>query len=201
MILSDQERQAPTKLEDAEPTHLARYNFALKYVSTGDRVIDVPCGSGYGTKLIAQKGVSVYGVDIHSGTIEHAKEFFSGSGISFLEGNMENLENIFPEDNYFDVIISFEGIEHIKNPNLFLNESKRLLKNDGKMIISTPRKPHGSPYHITEYSLEEFKKLLSKNFVIEDIFGQIYTDIFNMTERKEDPSAYGKFNFIAICTK
>lgn len=201
MIISDQERQAPTTIDETEPTHLARYNFALKYIFAKDKILDVPCGSGYGTKVIAKKGAIVYGVDIHEGAIKHAKEFFSDKKICFVKGNMENLKDVFPEADYFDKIISFEGIEHIKNPDLFLTDAKRLLKKGGKIIILTPRKPHGSPYHFIEYSLEEFKELLSKYFTIESIFGQIYTDIFNMSEREENPFSYKKFNFIAICTK
>lgn len=199
MIISDKERQAPTSVEEAEPSHLARYQFALKCISSDDKVLDAPCGSGYGSKLLASKNAQIYGVDIHKGAIEHAKEFFSDDLVSFYVGDIENLKNLFLQNDYFDVVVSFEGIEHIKHPELFLDETIRLLKPNGKFIVSTPRKPHGSPYHITEYSLEEFKNLLSSRFIIKQMFGQIYTDIFDLSERNEDPFAYNGFNFIAYC--
>jgi 2-polyprenyl-3-methyl-5-hydroxy-6-metoxy-1,4-benzoquinol methylase len=182
MITSDEERQAPAKVEETEPSHLIRYKFALDYISPNEKVLDAPCGSGYGTKLLTQNGAEVYGVDIH-----------------IYVGDIENLKEIFPDEKYFDVIVSFEGIEHLRHPKLFLNEVKRLLKSGGKFIISTPRKPHGSPYHITEYSLEEFENLLSQKFIIKQMFGQIYTDIFDLSKRKENHFAYKRFNFIAYC--
>src|SRR4030042_3828224 len=162
-IFSDEERQAPIEVKETEPSHLARYQFALSYISKGDKVLDVPWGSGYGTKLLTSKEAEIFGIDIHEGAVGHAKEFFSDKLNSFLVGNMEDMGKLFPQDKVFDVIVSFEGIEHIKHPEKFLKEVKRLLKDRGKFIISTPRKSHGNPYHIKEYSLEEFKQELSKD--------------------------------------
>ncbi len=199
MIKSNKERQAPTLIEESEPSHLARYKFALNFLNQSDTVLDIPCGSGYGSKLLASKKIKIFGVDIDYGAIKHAQEFFNSENISFLVGDMENLKKRFPHNDYFDIIISFEGIEHIKHPELFLEEIVRVLKPSGKFIISTPRKPHGSPYHTIEYSLREFKSLLSSRFVVNQMFGQIYTDIFDLSKRKENPYDYKRFNFIAIC--
>ncbi len=198
-IYSDAERQAPINLKEAEPSHLARYQFALKFILPQDNVLDVPCGSGYGTKLISTAARKAVGIDIHKGAIGHAKEFFSDKNNSFSIGNIEDMRGLFPDDNLFDVIISFEGIEHINNSEAFLDEVVRLLKKDGEFIISTPRKPHGSPYHVKEYNLDEFKELLSKKFDIRQIFGQIHTDIFDLNEKAVNPHDYKRFNFIAIC--
>jgi len=200
MIVSDKERQAPLKIEEAEPTHLARYKFAGEYISKRMKVLDAPCGSGYGTKFLALKGAEVYGVDINEGAIGHAKEFFSDELGHFYVGDIENMRNIFNEDKFFDAVVSFEGIEHLKNPDSFLSEAERLLKPDGIFMISTPRKPHGSPFHIKEYSLDEFKDLLSGRFAIKEIYGQIYTEFHDLFKEKIDPNAYQKFNFIAVCS-
>ena len=200
MINSDVERQAPISLKDAEPSHLARYNFSLKHLSKDDTVLDAPCGSGYGAKLLSFGTRKVFGIDIFLGAIKHAEEFFSNKKSTFLVGDIQNMKKKF-SSGQFDKVISFEGIEHLKNPEKFLLEAKRVLKKDGRLIISTPRKPHGSPYHIYEFTLEEFVILLSKYFTIEKMFGQIYTDIFDLSERKENPDKYKRFNFIAICRK
>lgn len=199
-IFSNTERQAPIDLKETEPTHSARYEFALKFILPEDKILDAPCGSGYGTYLMSSAALEAKGVDIHRGAIEHAKEFFSSKNNSFLIGDVESLKEVLPEDECFDAIISFEGIEHLKHPQLFLKEAKRLLKKNGRLIISTPRKPHGSPYHFKEYSLEEFKELLSENFEIKQMFGQIYTNIFDLDEKPVNPDNYQKFNFIAYCT-
>lgn len=200
MIESDGERQVPVHIEDTEPSHLIRYQFTLRYVSPQFVILDAPCGSGYGTALIASTGAKVFGVDIHEGAIQHAKEFFSLPSSSFHVGNIENLLDLFTQDGSLDLIVSFEGIEHLNHPESFLRESRRLLKPDGRLIISTPRKPHGSPYHIKEYSLEEYRRELETYFRINRMFGQIFTDIFELFERNVDPFAYKRFNFIADCS-
>ena len=170
MIESDAERQAPKNVMEAEPSHLARYKFAKKYLNETDTVLDIPCGSGYGTKLLSSYCKKIVGVDIYQDAITHANEFFKDDNNHFLVGNMENIKNIFPHNYVFDKIISFEGIEHIKYPKKFLDEIFRLLKQDGEFIISTPRKPHGSPYHIIEYSLDEFRDILSTRFEIKKMY-------------------------------
>ncbi len=201
MIISDGERQAPINIEETEPSHLARYKFALNYISPKDIVLDVPCGSGYGTALLAAHSSKAYGIDIHEGAIEHAHEFFKLNNSSFYVANIEYLLKLFPESGIFNKIVSFEGIEHLRHPNLFLEEAQRLLTNDGNLIISTPRKPHGSPYHIIEYSLEEFTELLSNYFTVNKVFGQLYTDIFDLSKKPVNPPKNTKFNFIAHCSK
>ena len=201
MIFTDEERQAPLLIEEAEVTHLARYRFALQFLDNGDSVLDAPCGTGYGTYVLSRKGTAVYGVDIHQGAIQHARECFRSSNTSYLIGNIENLRNDFPASERFNTITSFEGIEHIERPELFLSEAKRLLSKKGTLIISTPRKPHGSPYHTQEYSLKEFTTLLSRYFRIKKVYGQIYTDIFDMETRDVNPHSYTKFNFIVHCIK
>lgn len=199
MIISDKERQAPTKVSETEPSHLARYQFTLNFINNNDHVLDIPCGSGYGSNLLSTKAKEVTGMDIHSGAIQHANEFFHNDKINFLVADMQNLKKYFTNTEKFDLIVSFEGIEHIIEQSKFLADVSKLLNKNGHLIISTPRKPHGSPYHTVEFSLESFREILSKDFIIEKIFGQIYTDIFDMETRKENPADYHRFNFIALC--
>ncbi len=199
MIESNKERQAPKTIELAEQSHLVRYIFALKFTKPSYVVLDVPCGTGYGSALLAQKSKFVYGIDNSDIAIKRAKELFKKENTEYIIADMYKMS--FLRDKSINLIISFEGIEHISNPQQFLLEAKRILKDNGKLVISTPRKPHGSPFHIIEYSLEEYKKLLSKEFIIEKMFGQIYTDIFDMSKREEDPEKYHRFNFIAVCKK
>ncbi len=199
MIFSGPERQAPKTVLETEPSHLARYRFASEFIKSKDLVLDVPCGSGYGSNLISAKAQKVVGVDNNFGAIQHAKEFFHANNTEFLIADMESLMDFFSEDLKFDVIVSFEGIEHIKRQDFFLSQVRKLLKTDGYFVISTPRKPHGSIFHTREFSLEEFYQILSRDFIVEKMFGQIYTDIFDMDKRPENPHFYKKFNFIAIC--
>lgn len=199
MIETNAERQAPTTIENAEPSHLARYQFAREYIDITDAVLDAPCGSWYGTMLLSSQGSKVTGIDIDKGAIGHANEFFINDKNHFVTENIEKMSNIFPKNHIFDKIISFEWIEHVENPENFLSEISRLLKPNGLLIISTPKKPHGSPYHKTEYSLNEFQSFLLTKFKIKKMFGQIFTDIFDLSEKSIDPDLYVKFNFIAHC--
>ena len=199
MIFSDKERQAPTKVSETEPSHLARYNFALQFIKNTNKVLYMPCGSGYGSKILSSKAHRVIGIDISLKAIRHAKKFFQEKNTTFLVADMQKIGDITSDNSKFDIIVSFEGIEHIKYQKSFLINIKNLLKTDGYFIISTPRKPHGSPHHTIEFSQKEFIDILSNNFIIEKMFGQIYTDIFDMKDRNEDPDAYKRFNFIALC--
>lgn len=201
MIQSDRERQAPTTIEDAEPSHLVRYEFATKFLDKNSTVLDIPCGSGYGSGLMSRYAKDIIGIDLCKNTISHCSEFFSEENNMFAISDMEDLRNSPIYKKQFDFIVSFEGIEHIEKQREFLKETARLLSDKGKLIISTPRKPHGSPYHKIEHSLESFKELLGEFFIIEKMYGQIYTDIFDLDHRYVNPHDYQRFNFIAVCKK
>ncbi len=199
MISSDRERQAPLVVEEAEPSHLARYQFAANFITEISNVLDVPCGSGYGSALLGRHARHVLGVDIHVGAIEHANECFSCENVEFAALDAHSLSRVTDAKSCFDTVISFEGVEHMLDPSGFIAETKKVLVPGGMLIISTPRKPHGSPYHTVEFSLEEFVELLNVDFNIVALFGQIFVDIFDMANRSADPAAFERFNFIALC--
>jgi 2-polyprenyl-3-methyl-5-hydroxy-6-metoxy-1,4-benzoquinol methylase len=155
--------------------HLARYEFAKGFVN-GKSVLDVACGSGYGSAMLKRAGASkVVGIDISSQTIEYAKTHFHDDRIEFVIGDAENLASY----RGFEVAISFETIEHLQHPEIFLEEIALSLAPRGTLIISTPHREsgkmfvkHQNPYHIREWTLEEFKELLSKHFQVTNIYGQ-----------------------------
>ena len=180
------ERISPITIEDAEPSHLARYKFAKKYAK--GICLDAPCGVGYGSKYI---GLPCFGIDNSLVAINHANKYFKTNRTFF---DLQSIEKINYPDNFVSTVLSFEGIEHIWKPKQFLKEVRRVLKPDGLFIISTPRKPHGNEFHTIEYSLEEFKAILS-GFEIKEMYGQVYTDFVKDLTIKRD-----KFNFIAVCT-
>ncbi len=160
-----------------EKEHLARYNFSLEYVG-GKRVLDIACGTGYGTKIIASKAKEVIGVDISSEVIYYAKKNYSRENIIFYQGDATNLH--FLKDDTFDCVVSFETIEHIPNYKKYLKEMHRLLKPRGLYIVSTPNKKYASPglskpknpFHVIEFYLNDFKKLLNNYFSDIKIYGQ-----------------------------
>lgn len=158
------------------PAHWERYEFAKSYVH-GKKVLDVACASGYGTDLLTSaSGVPAVGLDIDEGSIKWASHYF-GDRSSFFKIEKEDAWPV--AANSVDVVVSFETIEHVKDPNIFLSEIYKALKPGGILVISTPlneteeRFSPANEFHVREYSWEEFTALVGKKFLIEDSFSQI----------------------------
>ncbi|CUJ57439.1 class I SAM-dependent methyltransferase [Achromobacter aegrifaciens] len=144
--------------------HIARYSFA-KHCCAGKRVLDIACGEGYGSRLLANWGASaVVGVDISEEAIANAQHYFSNDKVSFLKGTAESITEQF-ESHSFDMIVSFETIEHVQDPVLFLRNMKALLKPAGIIAISCPNdwwyfptEEQRNPFHLRKYHFDEFKE-------------------------------------------
>lgn len=156
--------------------HLARYLFSSQFVK-GKKVIDVGCGVGYGSKIlkIYGKAKTVDAIDISRNSIKYAKKHYYSKNIFYNIDNAEKLLTV--QNNNMDVAVSFELIEHLKHPRIFLKQIKRVLKKNGLFIFSTPNKytyPKGNPYHIKEYYPEELKQLLKNYFINVDYYYQVF---------------------------
>lgn len=154
--------------------HIHRYLFALQY-TRGKKVLDLACGEGYGSALIARSACEVIGMDICADTIHRARGLYSHPNLVFTIGSMESI----PLQDTFDVIICFEAIEHIENHDLLCKEVKRLLKQEGIFILSTPNKwvysengKTNNPYHLKELDLNELQALLAHYFSYQYLYGQ-----------------------------
>jgi len=148
--------------------HLASYNYATKYAK-GNKVLDYGCGTGYGSKILSKVAESVIGIDISSEAIIYAQNNFGSPNTYYLK-----IENGFLpfNDNSFDLITSFQVIEHIYDTKQYLNEIERVLKPGGLFLLTTPdretrlftfQKPWNY-YHMKEYSILQLKNLLSNWF-------------------------------------
>jgi SAM-dependent methyltransferase len=155
-LLPDQQRG---ELVHAE--HLARYQFAAT-LADGLRVLDAACGEGYGTEMIARAGAkSVVGVDLDEKAVEHARARY---GLDFRQGDVGALPF---EDASFDLVVSFETIEHVKEGGRVLSEFRRVLTEEGLLVISTPNKSEylmSTDFHEREYTSDEFRALLEAEF-------------------------------------
>lgn len=157
--------------------HWHRYLYASGFVA-GKTVLDVACGAGYGSDLLAQSAQSVIGVDISQDAISRAAGKYIRSNLEFRRGSAAKIP--VEENAYFDVAVSFETIEHLAEDaqESFLSEVKRLLKQDGLFIISTPDKrafsdipQHRNEFHLKEFYIDEFKTFLSRFFKTVHILG------------------------------
>lgn len=145
--------------------HIARYQFALPY--TEGRVLDLSCGSGYGTHMIAKERKNVIdeviGVDIDEEIIVYARATYYHPKSSFHIADATD-PTLVNQLGTFDVILSFETLEHIENEQAILENYNRLLKPGGVLIVSTPFGegrgiPCGSPFHVHQLKPEEFREL------------------------------------------
>ena len=134
--------------------HLHRYAFATHFVK-GKKVIDLACGEGYGTYMLAREAECVAGVEIDKLTVQHARSRYIKDNLEFIEGSI--LDVPIEGERKFDVAVCFEAIEHIAAHDKLLSEVKRLLKDDGLFIVSTPNKTvytdepdYHNPFHVKE---------------------------------------------------
>jgi ubiquinone/menaquinone biosynthesis C-methylase UbiE len=147
--------------------YIALYQFAVNYCG-GKNVLDAACGLGYGSYLLAHKAMHVTGLEIVDSNIEFAQENYKKDNLQFVVQDATQMEY---EDNTFDTIVSIETFEHVP-PELarkFIAEFKRVLKTDGKLVISTPntdvyRQISKTPDHVNELSVDDFYKVLSAEF-------------------------------------
>ena len=105
----------------------------------GKVVLDVPCGTGYGAKILPAS--RYVGVDIDAESILWGKEHYGSETKEFRQGDMTSLP---VESKSIDILVSFEGIEHIVAKAAFVDEMYRVLKPGGTFIISTPN-PANAP--------------------------------------------------------
>ena len=171
--------------------HLCRYRLA-RLLTKNKIVLDAACGSGYGSWELSAAAQKVTGIDISEETIEYAKEKYVADNLEYIVGSVAKLPF---ENEQFDVVISFETIEHVDETtqNLFLKEIGRVLKKDGLLIMSTPNKKvftdrrsgHSSKYHVKEFYEEEFRLFLSGQFSNVCFKRQFYANMACIIDEKD----------------
>jgi GT2 family glycosyltransferase/ubiquinone/menaquinone biosynthesis C-methylase UbiE len=182
--------------ESAEYEHWQRYKW-IAYRCKNKKVLDISCGTGYGSELIAINGSEVIGVDISKEAIDYAKSHFSHA--EFQIGDAENLSF---DDNTFDIVVSFETIEHLNNPEKFISQVNRVLKKDGLFVGSIPREfdtpefRQHNPFHKNfygnlidlQYLLSQFKeiKVISQLNDIIDGYDETKTKYFIFKAQKPE---------------
>ena len=174
----------PERFEDADTPSYAiqsaiqKYLFASEFTQ-GKIVLDIACGIGYGSDIIqnnSEKSIIVAADNFFKG-IKFGKNTYNNK-INFFNINAQTL----PFRNYsYDIVVSFETFEHLKELKPFLEEIYRILKKDGILICSTPNRDWSqkvgikNEFHLKEYTHNEMKDLLSENFNKIESFGQLET--------------------------
>lgn len=163
------ERIYPPDLDPASPSdqatlriHMERYEFAAQHLS-GEHVLDMACGCGYGTALLAERHPEkqVVGVDIDPTAIAYAQRHYQLPNLRYLCADAEHFE----ADHGFDTIVSLETIEHLPNPPSLIANYARLLADGGQVIASVPITPtlDGNPHHLHDFSRRSFLALFRRH--------------------------------------
>jgi len=153
--------------------HIYRYKFAAQFAAGRD-ILDIACGEGYGTAALRAVGArSVIGVDIDPATCSHARAKY---GVDAREADAARLPLA---DNSFDLVVSFETIEHVSEPRRLVEECYRVLRPGCQLIMSTPNKDvyniddkKINPFHCSEMTEREFTILLRARFTHLKMYSQ-----------------------------
>ena len=140
--------------------HLTRYRLACAYIRDGDEVLDVACGAGYGSFLLAEAGGRVTGIDRDADILAYAAATYAHPHTSWMQADLDVLPAI---DSRFNRIVCFETIEHMRGPDALIRRLANLLKPGGLLLCSAPIVPtaHFDPFHLHDFTRETFTALLT----------------------------------------
>lgn len=169
------ERYVPEQTGDIELEHAHRYAVA-KQLARGKRILDLACGEGYGSWQLSETAASVVGIDVSEQAVTHAKARYSRPNLLFLSASAAILPLA---DQSFDLVVSFETIEHLHQQEEMLSEIRRVMTADGILFISSPNRlnysdipGYANPFHVKELYRQEFETLLKKHFNYVSLGGQ-----------------------------
>lgn len=162
------ERVIPGQVnDDLWAEHVARYALATRFAQER-RVLDLGCGTGYGTADLARVASTAVGVDLAPEAIAYADRHFPSA--RFLQCSANAVP--FPPAS-FDLVTAFEVIEHLRDWQALLTEAHRVLEPDGMLLVSTPNKCYyaearaksgPNPFHEHEFEFQEFQTALREFF-------------------------------------
>lgn len=152
--------------------HFARYQFAAPYCE-GAHVLDIACGTGYGSDLLRQRARRVVAIDVSEEGPRLGSERFRAHNLHFVVGSGTGIPL---RSGSVDVTVSFETIEHVEDYRGMLTELRRVTRDGGTLVLSTPNKTVSdlvrlapNPFHVKEFTPEEFGVLLRECFEGADI--------------------------------
>jgi len=155
-----------------ESRHLAAYYHARE-LADGKDVLDVGCGEGFGTQLLSETASSVLGIDYSGEAIGKATGEFSKTNLEFCRMDVAELSRL---GRQFDLVCSFQLLEHLRHPLPFVEAVARCLRPDGSLLLTTPNRLSSvseNPYHVKEYTAAELERLLSQVLSDVKIYGMM----------------------------
>jgi 2-polyprenyl-3-methyl-5-hydroxy-6-metoxy-1,4-benzoquinol methylase len=153
--------------------HWSRYLFAQPWVG-GREVLDYGCGTGFGSRLLAESARDVLAVDRAPGAIAYAQEHHAHPRCRYEP--CDDLPTALPSASR-DVVVCFEVIEHLHAQRELIAEFRRILRPNGVLLVSTPDPSYtarlgDNPYHVREMPRDEFVALVAEHFAHRKVFVQ-----------------------------
>jgi 2-polyprenyl-3-methyl-5-hydroxy-6-metoxy-1,4-benzoquinol methylase len=143
--------------------HLHRYEFAAE-LCAGAPVLDLCCGSGYGSRILHEACPVVVGVDNDVAVIDMAQATIGReAGIDFEVADAHEVLRR-PLSESFGAIVLLEGLEHLADPKAALESLQRHAEAGLRLVISIPNSKafeEENPFHITDYGFEDAVKICS----------------------------------------
>jgi SAM-dependent methyltransferase len=215
------ERFTPECVREIRYEHWHRYAFARR-LARGRRVLDAACGEGYGSAMLAEVAASVLGLDIGADVVAHARARYGAHPrLRFAAADCTALDAL--PDAGFDLVASFETLEHVAAQERMLDGFARLLAPGGVLLVSTPdRRTYSdltgfrNEHHVRELYRDEFEALLDGRFAARRMFGQklLFQSVLWDAERpgapwsatvagaaEEDGLGYAPLYWIAACAQ
>lgn len=166
------ERLYKSDLGDVRQDHLSRYLWAAERLGDKGHVIDAACGCGYGSSILADRGCSVTAIDVSDAALDYARKHWDRPAISWVRMNLLD-EPVLPEA---DVVVSFETVEHMKRPKLFLRAAHKAAP---RLLLSVPNEAvfpwskSKNPFHCRHYTKSQIEKRLAEcGWTVKAWFGQ-----------------------------
>jgi SAM-dependent methyltransferase len=153
--------------------HLAVYRWVAERCRGLD-VVDMACGEGYGTAVLAERAARATGVDANPEAYEHARAKYTRPGVSFVRDLVDRYSDP------CDAVVFLQTIEHLQHPKAVLDHFRSILRPGGTAYVSTPnlltlagpdREKSDNPWHVREYRAEEFRALCESSFERVELLG------------------------------
>lgn len=148
-------------------THLHRYELAAALLPDAERILDLCCGTGYGSRILAAGGARVLGVDVAPEAVAEAQAALApgeSERVSFEAADaLAFLRDAGAAD--FDAVVCFEGMEHVPDPEAVAGELERLAAGGVKLLLSFPNSRglgERNRFHVTDFGWEETRRLIER---------------------------------------
>lgn len=137
------------------PNYISRFREVMKHAGTGNTLLNLGCSDGYYDNFLAKKYNKVVGFEINEKDLMIARQNKKEKNIEYILGNGKKLPF---KNNSFDTIICVDVLEHVKEDNKLISEIHRVLKINGRIIITVPHENFPFSNDPINFSLRLFKK-------------------------------------------